>query len=103
MSATTRSQADPLAPPLPIPMTIDHLNAAPLRQISPSRSALPQRLERLLGESQVQALKHNNRHKQTQQMWNLYIRSATKIQLMTQTGICLRYRRITADPTILRS
>ena len=87
MSATTRSQADPLVHPPSIPMTVDHLNPAPLRWISSSWSALPQRLERLLRESQVQALKYNNHHKQTHQMWNLYIRPATKIQLMTQMDL----------------
>lgn len=67
MSATTRSQADPLVPLPPIPTTIDHSNPA-LRQISLSQSALPQRLKRILGESQVQALKYNNHHKQTHRM-----------------------------------
>lgn len=58
---------DPLVPLLPILMTIDRLNPT-LRQISLSQSALPQQLKRLPGESQVQALKYNNHHKQTHQM-----------------------------------
>ena len=111
--AAATPPADPPVHLLQIPTSIDHLNLV-LRQSWLSQSALAQQLKRLLGENQIQTMlskgckqthasgEHRNKI-QTQQMWNLHTKAVTKIQLMIWMRICLKYRRIMANPRILRS